>query len=94
MQFGFVMGLMGGFFSWLVLHGYIALNPAMTLVKGLVTLLAFVMFILTVSVTIGSIARRKAVFSPTKDGFIYGFTVAFDILYILTQLYLGKLPLP
>ena len=93
-QYGFALGLIGGFLSWLVLNGYIAFNPEMAIVKGLVTLVAFMMFILSVGVTIGSIAMRHSVFGTTEDGFIYGFTVAFDILYILTQFSLGNLPLP
>lgn len=94
MQFGFVLGLIGGFLSWLVLNGYIILNPTLTIVKVFVILLAFAMFFLTVIVTIGSIWKRHSVFGTTQDGFIYGFTVAFDILYILKQFSLGNLPLP
>lgn len=94
MQFGFVLGLMGGFLTWLVLNGYVILNPALTMVKGWATIFAFVIFVVAVGVQIGSIIKGKAFFSTTKDGFVYGFTAAFDILYIFTQLSLGNLPLP
>ena len=62
--------------------------------KVLVTLLAVAAFLFAVLLTIANISRRKAVFGTTVDGFIYGFAAAFDILYIIRQMYLGVLPLP
>jgi hypothetical protein len=91
---GFSWGLIAGFVGWLFFSGALTFIPAPMLMRVLVAVLAFTMFIFSVAITIASTARGKAVFDTTTDGFIYGFTVAFDILYIITQLSLGNLPLP
>lgn len=94
MKHGFEAGLVVGFLGWLYLNGYIASAPAPTMAKVLVTLFAVAVFLLAVLLTVASIGRRKAVFSTTVDGFIYGVAAAYDISYIIHQMYLGQLPLP
>ena len=94
MKEGFTVGLSAGFVCWLISSGYIVFNSAPLMAKGLAIFLAAIMFILSVAVAITSVVIGHAVFDTTGDGFIYGFTVTFDILYILTQLQLGNLPLP
>jgi hypothetical protein len=56
------------------------------------------MFVLSIAVAIASNMKGSAVFDPTWDAAIYGFTVAFDIPYIINLLiqffYYGNLPFP
>jgi hypothetical protein len=94
---GFGIGLIVGFVGWLMSNGYLIFEPAPLLTEILVVLLGFGMFVLSVTVGITSIWRQKAAISPAWDGFIYGFTMAFDIpyiIYILIQILQGHFPFP
>lgn len=62
--------------------------------SGMAALLAGLLFMLAVLMMIISAFKGRSVFSPTTDGFIYGFVGAFDIAYMLGQLQAGKLPIP
>lgn len=94
MKQGVYGGLIIGFVCWLISSGYLIFTPAPSELKGLVIFVAFLMFILSIGIAIASAIVGHAIFGTTGDGLIYGFTIAFDILYILTQLSLGHLPLP
>jgi hypothetical protein len=93
-KLGLKIGLGCGFATWLVSHGYIAFTPAPEMAKNFVVFLGAFFFLLSVILGILYGVRGKASLGTTGDGFVYGFMAAFDILYVLTQLYLGKLPLP
>lgn len=94
MKKGFAWGLLAGLGSWLLLNSYIVYAPAPESARNLVASVASVMFILSVVVAIVGILRGKSSLGTTTDGFIYGFTAVFDVLYILRELQLGYLPLP
>lgn len=91
---GFAGGFIVGFGSWLYLNGYLVFASAPTSAKNLVIAVASLMFILSVVITIVGVLRGKSTLGTTVDGFIYGFTAIFDVLYILRELQLGYLPAP
>jgi hypothetical protein len=93
-KLGLKIGLGFGFIAWLVFHGYVTFTPTLEIVKNLVVFLVAYLFVVSVILGILWGVRGKATLGTTGDGFVYGFMAIFDILYVLTQLYLGKLPLP
>ena len=94
MKSGLRGGAVAGLLGWLVINGYLTFTPAPLALKELVELLAFGMLILSIIAFVASAIQGSEFFGTTGDGVIYGFTLVFDILYVLTQLYSGHLPLP
>ena len=73
-QRGFGIGLLVGFFAWLV-----AGSSTVSLDRELPSVRIF-LAILGVLLVILQYARGKATLKPVGDGFIYGLALAFDLL--------------
>jgi hypothetical protein len=92
---GFLGGLGTGFFAWLISEGVLVFAPNPTLIKNLVFFIAGLFFVLTVILGVAWVLRNKSSgLGTTGDGFVYGFTTVFDILYIVTSFLEGKMPSP
>ena len=98
MKEGFVAGLFFGFVAFLFLNGSVEFAPAPIPARNLIGFLAVLIFpLLSFGIGIGSILEGHSIFGTTEDGFIYGFTTALDVPYILNlivQFLQGNLPFP
>lgn len=98
MKFGFEVGLILGFMAFLFLDANIVFTPATIVARGLIAFYAVLIFpIFSLILGTLSIFEGHAIGGTTFCGFIYGFTTALDIPYILHvvfQFLQGNLPLP
>jgi hypothetical protein len=89
---GFAVGAVLGLVSWFYFHGFIPFVPVLFFFKFLIFVVGATFFVLSVVLAFVTAFRRKAVFGTSVDGFVYGFTAIFDLLYISYQFYLGNFP--
>ena len=90
---GFLAGLGFGFFAWLILQGVIVFTPNPLLVRDLVYFIGAIFFVSSVILGIEWAIKGKASFlKTTGDGFVYGFTTAFDVLFIVVHIIQGQMP--
>lgn len=89
---GALAGFGAGFVALLFLQGYIVFTPNPQLVKNLLLVIGAGAFAASVVLGILYVFRGKATLGTTVDGFIYGFMVIFDILYLFISLIHGNLP--
>jgi hypothetical protein len=94
MKHGFEGGVISGLLVWLYLNGFITLTFVPLVMGNLLTVIASFLFVLSILIGIISAFRGQATINTTVDGFIYGFTTAFDVPYIIIKLSNGSLPLP
>lgn len=91
---GLIVGAILGFGAWAFVHGRAIFVPAPELAAGLLGTWAAIFVVLAIVMVFISAWRRRSVFSPTVDGFIYGFVAIFDLLWAIGELGSGYLPVP
>jgi hypothetical protein len=98
MKQGFAVGLFFGAVAFYFLYGNIIFTLAPALARGFVLFIAILVFpILSFVVGIWSTLAGHAILGTTTNGFLYGFTTAFDapyVLYLFLQFSQGNLPSP
>jgi hypothetical protein len=90
---GFYIGLGVGFVIWLITEGILAFTPNPEMAKNSATVI-FILFT-AVSIILGITWVFTGHASPLKttgDGFFYGFTTVFDILYFAIPILHGQIP--
>jgi hypothetical protein len=95
MKEGFLGGLAIGVVIYLFYAGILVTSIAPTFIKGLFTILAVGLSIL--SVALGgaqAINGHASDLGTTGDGLVYGITTFFSIAYFVTSFLSGNLPLP
>jgi len=95
---GFIIGFVVGILAFVFLSGEKDVTIDSISAKALVAFLAIIVFpVLSFGIGIGSIMEGHSIFGTTNDGFIYGFTAALDIpylVYLIVQFSHGNLPFP
>ncbi len=91
---GFAVGLVVGLAAYVLQNSIVTLSLLSFQPSALIFEFAGAMVLLSFVVGVISTLRRKAVFGPTVDAAIFGFTTGFGLLPIITVVTAGHLPNP
>lgn len=91
---GFIIGLVVGLLAYLWASGIITVSALAVQPSGQIDIIASILGLLSVVLAVISAFRGHSTLGTTGDGFVYGFTIGFDALTIISYVYAGQLPPP
>jgi hypothetical protein len=89
---GFCAGAIIGAICWLYYYGLIPFLPVIFFFQVIIYSAGLLLSLVSLAFLFITAFKRSSVIDTTVDGAIYGFIGSFELLFVVSQLYLGKMP--